>query len=52
MGTKIITSRKNWIESSAVEQLEKTAALPGMKLVVGMPDLHPSLGPTSQWCLH
>jgi len=41
MGTKIITSRKNWIESSAVEQLEKTAALPDMKVAVGMPDLHP-----------
>lgn len=29
------------MEGSAVTQLEKTASLPGMRLVAGLPDLHP-----------
>ena len=37
----IIASKNNWIESSAVEQLSKTALLDGMRATVGMPDLHP-----------
>ncbi len=41
MEFRIISSKKNWIESLAVEQLEKTAKLPGMLAAVGMPDLHP-----------
>src|SRR5882762_8859116 len=28
----------------AVQQLEKTAELPGMRLAVGLPDLHPGKG--------
>ena len=41
MGTKIIASAQNWIEASAVEQLERTAKLKGMQAAVGLPDLHP-----------
>lgn len=41
MTVHIIASEKNWIESSAVEQLNKTAMLGGMRAAVGMPDLHP-----------
>ncbi len=40
----IIRSPKSWIEGEAVQQLEKTAELPGMRRVVGMPDLHPGKG--------
>ncbi|GAA0181068.1 RNA ligase RtcB family protein [Clostridium sediminicola] len=42
---KIIRSEKSWIESSAVEQLEKVAKLEGMVQAVGMPDLHPGKTP-------
>ncbi len=38
---RVLASAKNWIEGSAVQQLNKTAELPGMKLAVGLPDLHP-----------
>ena len=41
MNTNIITSAKNWMESSAIDQFEKTAKLPGMIAAAGMPDLHP-----------
>jgi release factor H-coupled RctB family protein len=34
------TSR-SWIEGSAIQQLETVAALPGVKAVAAMPDLHP-----------
>ncbi|MEP6538644.1 MAG: RNA ligase RtcB family protein [Bryobacteraceae bacterium] len=40
----LIASSKNWIEGAAVQQLEKTASLPGMRLAVGLPDLHPGKG--------
>jgi release factor H-coupled RctB family protein len=40
----IITSKKNWIEGEAVQQLEQSARLPGMQEVVGLPDLHPGKG--------
>ena len=40
----MIASSKNWIEGAAIQQLEKTATLPGMKLAVGLPDLHPGKG--------
>jgi len=39
--TSVIASNQNWIEGKAVMQLERTAALPGMVSVVGLPDLHP-----------
>ncbi len=38
---KIIASPKSWIEGKAIEQLNNTARLPGMKFAVGLPDLHP-----------
>jgi release factor H-coupled RctB family protein len=41
---RILASQNTWIEGSAVQQLEKTAELPGMKLAVGLPDLHPGKG--------
>lgn len=41
---RIIASEENWIEGEAVRQLEKTATLPGMKTVIGLPDLHPGKG--------
>ena len=40
----LIASSNNWIEGAAVQQLEKTASLPGMRLAVGLPDLHPGKG--------
>jgi release factor H-coupled RctB family protein len=41
---RVIASDKNWIESEAVKQLEKTATLKGMRVAVGLPDLHPGRG--------
>jgi len=37
---RIFTSDANWMESSALKQLESIAAYPGARLVVGLPDLH------------
>jgi len=34
-------SSKAWIEGAAVQQLEAVAALPGIRAVASMPDLHP-----------
>ncbi len=41
---KVIASPGTWIEGEALRQLEHTAALPGMRAAVGMPDLHPGRG--------
>ena len=41
---RVIASPANWIEGSAVQQLEKTAELEGMRLAIGLPDLHPGKG--------
>jgi release factor H-coupled RctB family protein len=41
---KVLASAETWIEGEAVRQLEATARLPGMRLAVGMPDLHPGRG--------
>lgn len=41
---RLVISDKNWLESSAVDQLKRTAELPGMCCGVGMPDLHPGKG--------
>jgi release factor H-coupled RctB family protein len=41
---RVIASDKNWIEGAALQQLEKTASLAGMRLAVGLPDLHPGKG--------
>ena len=40
----VIASDKTWLESEALEQLERTARLPGMSYAAGMPDLHPGKG--------
>lgn len=40
----VIASSASWIEGAALQQLEKTAELPGMLRAVGMPDLHPGKG--------
>ena len=42
--TAVMASADTWIEGRAVQQLEKTAELPGMIRAVGMPDLHPGRG--------
>lgn len=34
-------SEKSFVDASAIKQLESVAALPGVRLAVGMPDLHP-----------
>lgn len=41
---RVVASPKSWIEGEAVQQLERTAALPGMRAAIGMPDLHPGKG--------
>lgn len=43
-GVSLIASDDTWIEGKAVQQLETTARLEGMRRVVGMPDLHPGRG--------
>ncbi len=41
---RLIASPGSWIEGEAVRQLERTAALPGMRMAVGLPDLHAGKG--------
>jgi release factor H-coupled RctB family protein len=41
----IISSEKNWIEQTALNQLRQAASLPGVKRAVGLPDLHPGRTP-------
>lgn len=41
---RVVASPSSWIEGAAVQQLKKTAELPGVKLAVGLPDLHPGKG--------
>ncbi|MFI1995004.1 RNA ligase RtcB family protein [Actinoplanes sp. NPDC020271] len=40
----IFASPSSWIESAAVDQCHQVAALPGMRHVAGLPDLHPGKG--------
>lgn len=40
----VIANDDTWIESSAVQQLEKTSQLKGITHAAGMPDLHPGRG--------
>ncbi|MBX9725614.1 MAG: RNA ligase RtcB family protein [Candidatus Obscuribacterales bacterium] len=40
MNVKVFSSDKNWIESSAIDQLNKTAQLEGVLKAAAMPDLH------------
>lgn len=37
----LVAGRDTWLETLAVDQLKKVAELPGMRRVVGYPDLHP-----------
>ena len=41
---KLIANEKCWIEGNALEQLEITARLDGVKLAVGYPDIHKGKG--------
>jgi len=41
---RLLASPENWVEGEALRQLRKTAELPGMRLAVGLPDLHPGRG--------
>ncbi len=41
MNVRVFSSKNNWLESSAIEQLNKTALLEGVIAAAGMPDLHP-----------
>lgn len=41
---RVIASDSNWIEGNAVQQLESTAKLKGVKRAVGLPDLHAGKG--------
>ena len=38
---RLIASAKSWIEGEAIRQLHAAAKLPGVRLAVGLPDLHP-----------
>ncbi len=40
----LVASADTWIESKAIQQLEKTAELEGIVSAAGMPDLHPGRG--------
>ncbi len=42
--TRIVASSSSWIEGEAERQLRATAALPGVRWAVGLPDLHPGKG--------
>ena len=42
--TRIVASPSSWIEGEAERQLRVTAALPGVRWAVGLPDLHPGKG--------
>src|SRR5215472_9349930 len=37
----VFASSKSWIEGNATLQLQQVAALPGVRAVAAMPDLHP-----------
>jgi release factor H-coupled RctB family protein len=41
---RLFTTDKSWIEGAALAQLNHTAALKGMVLAAGFPDLHPGKG--------
>jgi release factor H-coupled RctB family protein len=41
---RVIASATSWIEGEAVRQLERTAALEGVRMAVGLPDLHAGKG--------
>ncbi len=41
---RLLTTERSWLDGEAVRQLESAARLPGMRVAVGMPDLHPGRG--------
>jgi release factor H-coupled RctB family protein len=41
---RVVASASTWIEGEALRQLDATAQMDGMRLAVGMPDLHPGKG--------
>ena len=41
---RLLASARMWIDSEAIRQLYATAELPGLRLAVGLPDLHPGKG--------
>ena len=41
---RVIANSKCWIEGNALAQLKKAATLPGIRLAVGLPDLHAGNG--------
>src|SRR5688572_13893327 len=41
---RLVASPQSWIDSEALRQLHATARLDGMRLAVGLPDLHPGKG--------
>lgn len=43
-GVRVIASEDTWVEGEALRQLDETSKLPGMRVTVGMPDLHPGKG--------
>ena len=41
---RVFANSQTWLEGAALQQLQRTAQLPGMVCVAGMPDLHPGRG--------
>ncbi|HOJ79191.1 MAG TPA: RNA ligase RtcB family protein [Bacillota bacterium] len=41
----LISTAKNWLEQTAIDQLNQVSTLPGVVKVVGLPDLHPGKTP-------
>lgn len=41
---RLIAGDKSWIDGESIRQLESVAQLPGMRLAVGLPDLHQGRG--------
>jgi len=44
INVRLFASARNWIEGEALRQLYATARLYGVRLAVGLPDLHPGRG--------
>ena len=40
---RVVASASTWIEGKALDQLDRVSKHPGMRLSVGMPDLHPGI---------
>ena len=45
IGSKIITNQKNWMESTAINQLKHIVDYKGVIEVIGLPDLHVGVSP-------